>query len=80
MTQSTTCTVEMSLSRNFQVGATTPSGGTKVIVPPFNTDLDWANIQNDTIPVQVIFMAGSVFNGLFASRNKPSKLDINQYR
>ena len=80
VTQSTTCTVGMSLSQYFQLGAITPSGGTRVIVPPFNTDLDWVNIQNDTTPVQVIFMAGSLFNGLFASRNEPSKLNISQYR
>ncbi|KAL8792182.1 MAG: hypothetical protein Q9195_005204 [Heterodermia aff. obscurata] len=80
VTQSTTCTVGMPLSQYFQLGATTPSGGTRVIVPPFNTDLDWANMKNDTTPVQVVFMTGSLFNGLFTSRNEPSKLDTSQYR
>ena len=80
VTQSTTCAVGMPLSQYFQLGATTPSGGTRVIVPPFNTDLDWVNMENDNTPVQVIFMTGTLFNGLFASRNQPSKQDTSQYR
>ena len=80
VTQSTTCTMTMPLSQYFQLGSNTPSGGTTVYVPPFSTDLDWANMQNDTTPVQVIFLSGALFNGIFAARTNSGKLDVSQYR
>ena len=78
--QSTTCAVTMPLSQYFALGSTVVSGSTVVHIPPFSADLDWANMQNDSTLVNVIFLSGSLFKGLFASNTNASALSVSQYR
>ncbi|KAL8692918.1 MAG: hypothetical protein Q9218_002144 [Villophora microphyllina] len=80
LTPSTTLAVTMPLSQYLQLDVTSSSSGTRVRIPPFRQDLDWADMQNDSTPVQVIFLAGSLFNGLFRSRSDSTKLDLSQFR
>ena len=80
VTQSTTAAISMPLSKYFQLGSNASSGGTRVHIPSFSQDLDWANLQNDMTPVQVIFLSGSLFKDLFLSRSNSQVLDVSQYR
>ena len=78
--QSTSATITMPLSQYLQLGSSSSSNGTKVHIPPFSQDLDWGEIQNDLTLVQVVFLTGTVFNGLFPPRSDPTKPDVSQYR
>ena len=78
--QSTTCTITMPLSKYLQLGSNNSGSGIAIHIPPFSQDLDWPDMQNDSTSVEVIFLSGSLFNCLFASRTNSAKLDISQFR
>ncbi|KAL8672155.1 MAG: hypothetical protein Q9168_003378 [Polycauliona sp. 1 TL-2023] len=78
--QSTTCTIRMPLSQYLQLDSRATASGTSVHIPPFAQDLDWANLQNDSTLVDVVFLSGLLFNGLFRSRSDASRIDTTQYR
>ncbi|KAL8832471.1 MAG: hypothetical protein Q9191_000241 [Dirinaria sp. TL-2023a] len=78
--QSTTATITMPLSQYLQLDSPSSKSATPVHIPPFRTNGDWADMQNDNTPVQVIFMNGSLFCRLFQSRTDAAKLDVSQFR
>jgi hypothetical protein len=79
VTQSSYFSLTMALKDYFLLGSNQQS--TKVYIPPFSTkDKDFSEIQNLTTPVDVIFLSGKLFKGLFGSKTDSTKLDISQYQ
>jgi hypothetical protein len=79
--QSSYFTLSMTVKEYFLLGSNPTPQSTKVLIPPFATnDKDFSEIQNLSTPVDVIFLSGKLFKGLFSSKADPTKLDTSQYQ
>jgi hypothetical protein len=75
-TFSISTTVKDFLALPTQMKATAKNG-TTVQIPGYSNDSQYANLQNDTTPIEVIFMAPKLFQDLFCTNGAPN---VDQFR
>lgn len=73
-------TLAMTVEQYLQLPNSTTSS-TKVHIPPFSLDTtQYAEIEHDQTPIEVIFLSGALFKSLFGSSVDPKTTDLSPYR
>lgn len=85
LAQSSNFTLSMTLQDFFNLPkrTVTAPGARRVHIPPYSDPTkyaDFADIQNDTTPVEVIFLSGKLFKDLFAIDAVNNTPDISDFR